>query len=64
MEISSRLHHVKQIVNCVVTLPGQPFYSTQFRDGLWFLAKIKNADAERGFCDHPNSITPAIASHE
>jgi type I restriction enzyme M protein len=39
------------IVDCMVALPGQLFYSTQIPVCLWFLAKNKNADAKRGFRD-------------
>jgi type I restriction enzyme M protein len=39
------------LVDCMVALPGQLFYSTQIPVCLWFLAKDKNADAKRGFCD-------------
>ena len=39
------------LVNCMVALPGQLFYSTQIPVCLWFLAKNKNADAKRGFRD-------------
>lgn len=42
---------VAGFVDCVVTLPGQFFYSTQIPVCLWFLAKNKNADAKRGFRD-------------
>jgi type I restriction enzyme M protein len=37
------------LVDCMVALPGQLFYSTQIPVCLWFLAKNKNADAKRGF---------------
>ena len=39
------------LVDCMVALPGQLFYSTQIPVCLWFLAKNKNADARRGFRD-------------
>jgi len=39
------------LVDCMVALPGQLFYSTQIPVCLWFLAKHKNADARRGFRD-------------
>jgi type I restriction enzyme M protein len=39
------------LVDCMVALPGQLFYSTQIPVCLWFLAKSKNADAQRGFRD-------------
>ena len=37
------------LVDCMVALPGQLFYSTQIPVCLWFLAKNKGADAKRGF---------------
>jgi len=39
------------LVDCMVALPGQLFYSTQIPVCLWFLAKNKGADARRGFRD-------------
>jgi type I restriction enzyme M protein len=39
------------LVDCMVALPGQLFYSTQIPVCLWLLAKNKNADAKRGFRD-------------
>jgi type I restriction enzyme M protein len=39
------------LVDCMVALPGQLFYSTQIPVCLWFLAKSKDADAKRGFRD-------------
>jgi type I restriction enzyme M protein len=39
------------LVDCMVALPGQLFYSTQIPLCLWFLAKNKSADAKRGFRD-------------
>lgn len=39
------------LVDCMVALPGQLFYSTQIPVCLWFLAKDKKADAKRGFRD-------------
>ena len=36
------------LVDCMVALPGQLFYSTQIPVCLWFLTKSKNADAKRG----------------
>jgi len=39
------------LVDCMVALPGQLFYSTQIPVCLWFLSKSKNADAKRGFRD-------------
>ncbi len=39
------------LVDCMVALPGQLFYSTQIPVCLWFLTKSKNADTKRGFRD-------------
>jgi len=39
------------LVDCMIVLPGQLFYSTQIPVCLWFLAKNKAADAKRGFRD-------------
>lgn len=39
------------LVDCMVAMPGQLFYSTQIPVCLWFLSKNKNADAKRGFRD-------------
>ena len=39
------------MVDCMVALPGQLFYSTQIPACLWFLTKNKKADAKRGFRD-------------
>jgi len=39
------------LVDCMVALPGQLFYSTQIPVCLWFLAKSKAADSQRGFRD-------------
>jgi type I restriction enzyme M protein len=39
------------LVDCMVALPGQLFYSTQIPVCLWFLTKSKKADAKRGFRD-------------
>jgi len=39
------------LVDCMVALPGQLFYSTQIPVCLWFLSKNKGADAKRGFRD-------------
>jgi len=37
------------IVDCMIALPGQLFYTTQIPVCLWFLTKNKKADAERGY---------------
>lgn len=39
------------LVDCMVALPGQLFYSTQIPVCLWFISKNKNADAKRGLRD-------------
>ena len=39
------------LVDCMVALPGQLFYSTQIPVCLWFLARNKRADKARGFRD-------------
>ncbi len=39
------------LVDCMVALPGQLFYSTQIPVCLWFLTRNKGADAKRGFRD-------------
>ena len=39
------------LVDCIVALPDQLFYSTQIPVCLWFLTKNKTADAKRGFRD-------------
>ena len=39
------------LVDCMVALPGQLFYSTQIPVCLWFLAKNKGADGKRGLRD-------------
>ena len=39
------------LVDCIVALPGQLFYSTQIPVCLWFLTQNKKADAKRGFRD-------------
>ena len=43
------------LVDCMVALPGQLFYSTQIPVCLWFLAKNKGADAKRGFPRPPQA---------
>ena len=39
------------LVDCMVALPGQLFYSTPIPVCLWFVAKNKAADEKRGFRD-------------
>ena len=38
------------LIDCVVALPGQLFYSTQISVCLWFLARNKNASGLRNRC--------------
>ena len=35
------------LVDCMITLPGQLFYTTQIPVCLWFLTKNKKADSKR-----------------
>ncbi len=37
------------LVDCMIALPGQLFYTTQIPVCLWFLTKNKWTDAERGY---------------
>ena len=37
------------LVDCMIALPGQLFYTTQIPVCLWFLTKNKKADRERGY---------------
>ncbi len=37
------------LVDCMIALPGQLFYTTQIPVCLWFLSKNKKADPERGY---------------
>jgi len=37
------------LVDCMISLPGQLFYTTQIPVCLWFLAKNKKADSERSY---------------
>jgi len=39
------------LVDCMIALPGQLFYTTQIPVCLWFLTKSKQADGERDFRD-------------
>jgi type I restriction enzyme M protein len=39
------------LIDCMVALPGQLFYSTQIPVCLWFIAKNKNADTKRSLRD-------------
>jgi len=38
------------LVDCIVALPSQLFYTTQIPACVWFLTRQKGADTERGFC--------------
>lgn len=37
------------LIDCMIALPGQLFYTTQIPVCLWFLSKNKKADPERGY---------------
>jgi len=37
------------LVDCIIALPGQLFYTTQIPACLWFLTRNKGADKERGY---------------
>jgi type I restriction enzyme M protein len=37
------------MVDCIIALPGQLFYTTQIPACLWFLTRSKGADKKRGF---------------
>ncbi len=39
------------LVDCIVALPGQLFYSTQIPVCLWFLTRDKSAQPDRGYRD-------------
>lgn len=39
------------LVDCMIALPGQLFFTTQIPVCLWFISKSKKADATRGFRD-------------
>lgn len=39
------------LIDCMVALPGQLFYTTQIPVCLWFISKNKKADPERGHRD-------------
>lgn len=39
------------LVDCMIALPGQLFYTTQIPVCLWFLSKSKKANKERGYRD-------------
>ncbi len=39
------------LVDCIVALPGQLFYTTQIPVCLWFVTRNKKADPKRGFRD-------------
>jgi len=39
------------LVDCMIALPGQLFYTTQIPVCLWFLTKNKKADSARGYRD-------------
>ncbi|MBV5305830.1 MAG: type I restriction-modification system subunit M [Desulfobulbaceae bacterium] len=39
------------LVDCMIAMPGQLFYTTQIPVCLWFLSRNKKADSSRGFRD-------------
>ena len=39
------------LVDCIVALPGQLFYTTQIPVSLWFVTRNKKADSKRGYRD-------------
>jgi len=39
------------LVDCMIALPGQLFFTTQIPVCLWFISRNKNADTGRGFRD-------------
>lgn len=39
------------LVDCMIALPGQLFYTTQIPVCLWFMTRSKKADAKRGYRD-------------
>ncbi|MDZ7641454.1 MAG: class I SAM-dependent DNA methyltransferase [Desulfurivibrio sp.] len=41
----------RDMVDCMVALPGQLFYTTQIPVCLWFVTRSKKADAKRGLRD-------------
>ncbi len=42
------------LVDCMIALPGQLFYTTQIPVCLWFLSKNKKADTVRGYRERTN----------
>ncbi len=39
------------LVDCIIAMPGQLFYTTQIPVSLWFVTRNKQADPRRGFRD-------------
>jgi len=39
------------MVDCMVAMPGQLFYTTQIPVCLWFVTRSKKADNKRGYRD-------------
>lgn len=46
----------EDMVDCMVALPGQLFYTTQIPVCLWFIARSKNADSNRGFRERKGEV--------
>ncbi len=44
------------LVDCIVALPGQLFYTTQIPVSLWFVTRNKKADPKRGYRDRSGEI--------
>ncbi|MCP4937131.1 MAG: N-6 DNA methylase, partial [bacterium] len=44
------------LVDCMIALPGQLFYTTQIPVCLWFPTKHKKADSERGYRNREGEI--------
>jgi type I restriction-modification system DNA methylase subunit len=49
------------LVDRMVALPGNLFYSTTIEVCLWFLAKNNAADAKRHFRDHEEYFETIVA---
>lgn len=51
------------LVDCMIALPGQLFYTTQIPVCLWFLTQSKQADSERDFRDRRGETLFIDARH-